>query len=327
MHKKYRDFMKKYQNYLRSCNRHGIEIDFFNNDDSNQIKKENLPSIDIVSETKIENEIQQEITGCNNDFQLESAINYAFEKIVDENSNDQITIESLSLLHDVVYSLRRNTNVFCRIDVITSLIDLLYHPNLDIIMATLKLINVLTQGSRDPINLLIDNDLLLVLPDLIGEVSNQQEDDSIFHFIFLISANIAALSSKKVNLLVNLGYSNFLFQNINEKNINIQLAAAFLASNIMTKGLNDDIEKAINLSIIDHLFQFLNEDYEPHLFHCILDGIKNCLQNNVEIENILIEDIIKNEQYLEILYKLLSNDDEYTANLAQNIISIIEGQC
>lgn len=316
MNKKLNDFLQSHQDFLRKCSRYNFGI-FSSNDERQEENEES------VIEAKIQNEqINFEL---DDEEHLETATNYAFEILLDENSNDKDTIQALSLLIDIICKLRRNTNSFLREEIITSIIDLLYHSNEEIVILTLKLINVLTQGSRDPIKLLIKNNLLSVLMELIDQsINNEQENFSILHLVIYISSNIASLSSKKVHLLIEFGFHNLISIGINRGNINSQLAVAFLISNIMIKGYKDDIENTINLLAIDHLFQFLDEDYEPHFFHCILDGMLNCLQNNICIEKVLFENILRNEKYFNIILKLLTNEDEYNSEIAQSIICKIK---
>lgn len=326
MNKDLRKFFSNYQNFLRQCSRFGNVIVFsfddnFIQNDENEIVNENDRELNVINEAN--QNIYEEI---DYEKELESAKNFAFEVILDENSNDQMTIQALSLLYDIVSDLRRDTNIFYRDDICFSIIDLLYHQNLVIVVSTLKLILLLTQGSRNPVKLLIKNDLLSALIILFNQMPDYLEDDTIFHFILLISSNIAYLSSKKVHYLIQLDYSQLLYKAIEEGSINIQIAAAYLSSNIMTKGSKSDIEETINLLVVNHLFEFLDEDYEPCLFHCILDGIDNCLQNDFSIEDTSFKQILQNEQYLTVLYSLLTKSDEDTLEQAQHIISLIEDE-
>lgn len=262
----------------------------------------------------------------NDESMIENAKNFAFGVIMDENSNDEITNQALLLLYDVVCCLRRNTNVFYDEDIVVSIIDLLYHSNTEIIINTLKLIFALSQGSRKPMNLFIKNELLLALLELFNLQLNKEEYESVLYNVIMIASNIAFLSSKKVHYLIQLGYSNLIIKAINEGNFKMRIAASFFISNIMTKGIIYDIQNSINTSMINHLFELLDEEFDLRLFHCILDGILICLQNQISIENVPLQNILKNDHYYNVLCALSTNEDEYTAETSQAIISLIEEQ-
>ena len=238
------------------------------------------------------------------------------------NENDIEIINILSILYNILTIDPRNTNFLNNTSLVQRLIDLLYRNNLEIVKLVLDIILKIAQGSRNTIETLLENH---ILEEIFFLIQNYHE---FFSTILSILSCIVSLGSHEVSLIIEQGFieylKNYCCNNIDGVDINSTLSIATLFSNIMFKGSPEDIQLAIDDTIIHLLFSFLDEDYPSILYHNILDGILNCLENSIKVNGEDLQHILLNEEYFFIIQKLMLSKNERTSEISTLIFEKIK---
>lgn len=255
-----------------------------------------------------------------NNIQIQTIIEQLFYTIYISFDKESEINKSLLGLQKIAEKLKNNSHYFTFEYICLILIDLLDHESSDVLLNCLKLIQILSQSCRELLSLLIKHNLLQIL----FEVFEYTElNPNVFHSILTIASNIASYSPNKIATLFEFGYQNLIHQAIGTGNLNCKIRAAEFLSNIMYKGTRIQIESIINQSNIEFLFEFLDEEYENCLRHCILHGISKSIEVGIFIDEIEFKGILKTDKYTEVLHSLANNEDEVSADLAQCILSSI----
>ncbi|OHS94187.1 hypothetical protein TRFO_11245 [Tritrichomonas foetus] len=300
-----KELLKKHQQLLRTNDRLTLFFqDEKNNSFSNSDQK--FPTVEL------------------NDNILNYAQEHVFKILLNnEEPEEEIIIHSLSLLIDIIIYHGRNTLFMNSNDIIYRLIELLYHNNVQIVNLTLNAIFHLSQGSRNPIDLLIENDLLSILYSIL-EMTD--EFGQIFHQkILSIISCIAFLGEEESHTIIEKEFVTWICNFFDFLDINGQISSAFVISNLLMKANVNDFGKIINPKTFSILSQFLDEDYEPRFHRCILDGLLNCV-STLSIENSQFCELFLDQFFLNSIKSLTSSSDERTSVLSQQFLKEISSK-